>query len=129
MRSRGGLSGDVPKFEELLSDLAVNAHVAASTRNQATNPLAGVNPDGCQRVAGGRRGLWGGDLRTTGQEVFCTPAGVPDRLLSLIERAKLQFWHPAGVLTLGRGLPVVVPPLPGTTTGYPLATLRVGLGQ
>jgi hypothetical protein len=35
----------------------------------------------------------------------------------------------SGVLALERGFPVVVPPLPWATTGYPLATLRVGLGQ
>ena len=35
----------------------------------------------------------------------------------------------SGVLALERGFPVVVPPLPRTTTGYRLATLRVDLGQ
>ena len=33
---------------------------------------------------------------------------------------------PAGCSAIRRGLPVVVPPLPRTTTGYLLATLRVG---
>jgi hypothetical protein len=59
----------------------------------------------------------------------CTPARVPDRLLSLLDRTKVQFWHPSGVLALRRGFPVVVQGKGGTTTGYPLATLRVGLGQ
>jgi hypothetical protein len=67
-----------------------------------------VNPKGCQRVAGGRRGLWGGDLLVTAHEISCTPAGVPDRLRSLLDRTKVQLWHPSGVLALGRGFPVVV---------------------
>ena len=46
-----------------------------------------VNPKGCQRVAGGRRGfLRAGDLRATGQEMSCTPAGVPASFVSVVER-------------------------------------------
>jgi hypothetical protein len=33
------------------------------------------NPKGCQRVAGGRRGLAGGDLRVMPSQMSCTPAG------------------------------------------------------
>ena len=45
-----------------------------------------VNPKGCQKVAGGRRGFGGGDLRVTAQEKSCTPEGVPDSSLpSLLE--------------------------------------------
>jgi len=39
-----------------------------------------------------------------------------------------QVWHPARVRGPDTRLPVVVPPLPRTTTGYLLATLRVGFG-
>ena len=40
-----------------------------------------VNPQGCQRVAGGRRGVWGRPPGK-GAEKACTPAGVPDSSLS-----------------------------------------------
>ena len=90
-----------------------------------------VNPEGCQRVAGGRRGFGGGDLRTTAQETRCTPAGVPDSSLRRLERA--MVWQvragsgtPPGCSAIRRGFPVVVPPLPRTTTGYHLPTLQVG---
>jgi hypothetical protein len=95
-----------------------------------------VNPEGCQRVAGGRRGVfWGGDLRATAQEKSCTPAGVPDpagwvtrseglcrcQVVAVVRSAR--FWHPSPWCpAIRRRFPVVVPPLPQTTTGYPLPT-------
>ena len=34
-----------------------------------------VTPKGCQRVAGGRQGLWGGDFRVTVRQISRTPEG------------------------------------------------------
>ena len=45
-----------------------------------------------------------------------------------MERIKAASGTPAGVRYPKTRLPVVVPPLPHTTTGYLLATLRVGSG-
>jgi len=74
-----------------------------------------VNPEGCQRVVGGRRGFGGGDLRTAAQETLCTPAGVPDSSLRRLER--VMVWQvrvgsgtPPGCSAIRRGFPVVVPP-------------------
>jgi hypothetical protein len=43
--------------------------------NPATLLPAASKPKGCQRVAGGRRGLGGGDLRVMPSQMSCTPAG------------------------------------------------------
>jgi hypothetical protein len=97
------------------------------------------NPKGCQIVAGGRRGY--GGQATSGQrrKLRRTPAGVPAGrqrsstycgtiVAAQLEPEEADSGTPAGVHLSEPGrCPVVVPPLTRTTTGYPLATLRVGL--
>ena len=56
-----------------------------------------VNPEGCQTVAGGRRGFFqGGDLRATAQERPSTPGGVPDSLRSGVLEIGVAHVQPAG---------------------------------
>jgi hypothetical protein len=48
-------------------------------RRLASGQSGWVNPKGCQTVAGGRRGLGGGDLRVTARKMSCTPEGCQTR--------------------------------------------------
>ena len=67
-----------------------------------------VNPEGCQRVAGGRRGLsGGGDLRIAAQRKSCTPAGVPEG--SYVE---VRSGTPAGCAAPTHGFRWSFPPCP-----------------
>jgi hypothetical protein len=61
---------------------AVNAETQRAAEKRREEELSAtlcgslVNPQGCQSVAGGRRGvLGGGDLRIASQEMSCTLAG------------------------------------------------------
>ena len=62
------------------------------------------------------------------------PVGMPEHRPPSIIGARLpdgqrSLWHPARVHCTSRVVPVVGPRSPKPTTGYPLATLRVDLGQ
>ena len=76
-------------------------------------------PDGSRRSP---RVSWGGDLRATVLDRTRTPAGCQSGYC-----AGGRSGTPPGCSTIRRAFPVVVPPSPRTTTGYPLPTLRVGL--
>jgi hypothetical protein len=96
-----------------------------------------VNPEGCQRVAGGRRGFLGrrppgngaGEVlhpgwgaRPGGQ---MTRSGGPCRRQVATLVRSPRFWHPfPGCSAIRRRLPVVVSPLPRTTSGYRLPTQK-----
>ena len=91
-------------------------HAVMNALNQA------VNPKGCQRVAGGRRGgSGGGDLRVTAWKMSCTPAAVSEW-----QHVGIRSGTPPGCAKPRHAFRWSFSPLPRTTTGYHLPTLRVG---
>ena len=96
-----------------------------------------VNPEGWQTVAGGRPRGWGRRPPDHGGEIIMHPGGVPDRPPPHICSPTLRIWRlpqsvsgcsgtPPGCASLKQAFRWSFPPFPRTTTGYLLATLRVG---
>src|ERR1035441_10423708 len=86
------------------------------------------NPQGWQKVAGGRS-LCPERPPENRVGLLAHPGGVPEFYGATPISIRLgngRSGTPAGVLALERRIPVVVQGKGGTTTGYPLATLRVG---
>ena len=104
------------------------------TCNRDPNGIPGdrrANPEGWQGVAGGRSGQWGNDRRKAGSHSRAPRRGarpgpeVPDfassRLRSTASGTPRGVQDLASVITRRSR-----PPCPPATSGYPLATLRVG---
>ena len=94
-------------------------------------PEGRANPEGWQRVAGGRSGQRGNDHRKTASDGRAPRRGArpsPGVLqpATLGQAPPRRCWHPCrGAELLRRCYPEVAAPKPPTASGYPLATLRV----
>src|ERR1051325_4771060 len=109
-----------------LSETLINTplqRIGINLRKPAKTCFNCLQPEGLtesSRWSRGKRGATPAIRRAGRQHPVRSSRTVPPVL------GDVCFWHPSGVQQAHGQFPVVVPPLPRTTTGYHLSTLRVG---